>query len=94
MIEFGAHPNQFGMFAAMTETNGDSHIQYDIGILHPKPLPVMMTLRLAVAVAIGTLKLFEKIFPERFAIVGLRDRIAELVDELNTAFRTYIPIEE
>jgi len=94
MIEFGAHPNQLGTFAAMTETNGDSHVQYDIGILHPKPLPVLMTLRLAVAVAIGALKLFERIFPERFAIVGLPDRIAELVQELNTTFRTYIPTEQ
>jgi len=51
----------------------------------------MMTLRLAVAVAVGALKIFQRIFPERFELMSVNVKIDELVRALNTVFARYVP---
>lgn len=49
----------------------------------------MFTLRQAVAVGVGALKIFRLVYPERFTIVGLDGEIDALVGQLNTVFRRY-----
>jgi hypothetical protein len=89
LIDFGAHPNQLGVLAAARRSSEDNNIQYKIGILYPEHLPVLFTLRLAVAVGIGAQRIFQLVYPERFALVGLDTEIEKLVTELNTVFRPY-----
>lgn len=87
LIDFGAHPNQLGtLAAARCAQEGDD---YHIGILYPEELSVMFTLRQAVAVGVGALKIFRLVYPERFTIVGLDGEIDALVGQLNTVFRRY-----
>ena len=45
---------------------------------------------MAVAVAIGALKLLQLIFPERFKFMGLDEEIRVLVSELNSVFKPYM----
>jgi hypothetical protein len=61
---------------------------------YEKPcLPHVSTLRLAVAVAVGAMKTFQLIFPERFRLTTLDVEIENLVLELNSVFRPYVPKE-
>lgn len=89
LIDYGAHPNQMGVLTGVTQQESANQIDYKIGILHPAELPVMVTLRLAVAVAIGSLKIFQLIYPERFALISLDAELVRLVDELNSRFTQY-----
>lgn len=94
LIDFGAHPNEQGLLAAMVKTEGEREIEYQVAILAPHELPLMMTLRLAIGVAVGALKIFQRIFPERFELMNLDVSIDELVTGLNTSFRAWVPRDE
>lgn len=89
VIDFGAHPNQLGVLAAVRNSREENHVDYKVGILYPEQVPVLFTLRLAVAVGIGALKVFRLAYPERFALVGLDGEIEKLVTQLNGVFKAY-----
>jgi hypothetical protein len=88
-IDHGAHPNQMGVFSGMSAMETATEVNYKVGILTAAEQPVMVSLRLAAAVAIGALKTFRLIYSERFAMVGLDDEIAGLVQELNLRFKQF-----
>jgi hypothetical protein len=89
LINYGAHPNQMGVFTGLTMGRSDNQVNFAVGILHPAELPVMVTLRLSVAVAVGSLKIFQLVFPERFMLTGLDAEIDSLVSELNSRFARF-----
>jgi hypothetical protein len=87
LIDYGAHPNQMGVFTSLGSQESATDVTFSVGILYPSELPVMVTLRLSMAVAIGALKIFGLIYPERFVLMGLDSEIRELVAELNSKFK-------
>lgn len=89
LIDLGAHPNQLGTLAAARCIQERERVGFDMGILYAEELPVMFTLRQAVAVGVGALKICRLVYAERFAIVGLDGKIDALVGQLNTVFRRY-----
>lgn len=89
LIDHGAHPNQMGVLTGVTQQESASQVDYKVNIFCADELSVMAVLRLAVAVAIGSLKIFALIYPERFALIGLGDEIVRLVAELNSGFKRY-----
>jgi hypothetical protein len=92
LIDFGAHPNQFGVMTSMKKrSESDKQIDFSVGVLYPEPLPVLFALRMAVAVAIGTLKTFQLVFPERFTLAGIDLEIEKLIAEANALFKSYAP---
>ena len=88
-IDFGAHPNQLGAMGAMATSEVENRTTFNVGILHPAPLQLLMTMRMAIAVGIGALKVFERIFPERTKLISLDCEVEGLVRQLNVAFRRY-----
>jgi hypothetical protein len=88
MIDFGAHPNQRGVLAAINSSEQGKEHNYHVGILAPEPLPVVSALHETVAVGVGALKVFHLVFPERFQIMGLDSEIDVLVAELNSVFKS------
>jgi hypothetical protein len=91
-IDFGGHPNEKSLFGAMSRVETANEIIYSVGILSFRdPVLVVAALHMAVAVAIGTLKVFELIFQERFLILGLDAKVLALVRDLNAVFKQYIP---
>ncbi len=88
-IEFGGHPNERGVFAAMTQSGTDQALNFEVVFLTNKPLVIAAALMTAVQAAIGALKTFRLIFPERFAIMGMDGEIEKLVGGLNTVFKHY-----
>jgi hypothetical protein len=89
LIDYGAHPNQMGVLTGVKHGKADDEGTYSVGILNPAELPMMATLRLAVAVAVGSLKVFRLIYAERFALASLDREIEALVVELNTRFARF-----
>ena len=89
LIDFGAHQNQFGVMSAMKKTESGKQTDFSVGILHPDPLTILFALRLAVGVAIGVLKTFQLVFPERFKLAGIDLAIERLVEEVNALFKSY-----
>lgn len=90
MIDFGAHPNPRGVLTAMNRSEAENEVRYRVGILFVDPILLVATLRWAVAVAVGALKIFQLIFPERFKLMGLDEEIKALVNELNSVFKPYV----
>ena len=94
LIDFGAHPNQFGVMMAIGKTETDRQVDFSVGILHPKQLPVLFALRMAVGTAIGALKTFQLVFPERFTLTGLDLEIEELIPQATAIFKLYATKED
>jgi len=88
-IDAGAHPNQFGAMGSMMSFDAADQITYSVGILYPAQLQVLFTVKTAAEAAIGGLKVFAQIFPERFRLVGLDENVESLVSELNVIFLNY-----
>jgi hypothetical protein len=89
LIDYGAHPNQMGVFTSIKSHESETAVGFQVGILHPAELPVMVTLRLGMAVAIGALKIFLLIYPERFLLMDFEPELQRLIAELNSIFRPY-----
>jgi hypothetical protein len=60
-----------------------------VGLIAPKPIPVLHALKTTVEVMIGMFKVYELIFPERFKIMGLDEEIQNIIRELNRTFKRY-----
>ncbi len=88
-IDFGAHPNQMGLFISMRRA--EQPLTYKVGILHPEAFAIVATVKMAVEVAIGTLKVFQLIFPQRFQIMSIDLKIEEIIRELQSVFEPYAP---
>jgi hypothetical protein len=88
-IELGAHPNELGVFAAMTRTDTDQNCTFGVVFLTDKPVLIASALKTAVEAAVGALKTFRLIFPERFTIMGTDNEIEKLVGEINAVFRSF-----
>jgi hypothetical protein len=78
-IELGAHPNERGILAAMTRTDTGQDHMFGVVFLTNNPVLIAVALKTAVEAAVGALKTFRLIFPERFAIMGMDDEIEKLV---------------
>lgn len=89
VIDLGAHPNQQGVLTSMNLSETEEEITYQVGLLAPKVIPVLFALKTTVEVAIGMLKVYQLIFPERFKIMSLDDEIKALVGKLNLDFKAY-----
>ena len=89
LIDFGAHPNQFGVMMAMRKSGDARQLDFSVGILHAEPLPIALALKMAVGVALGALKTFQLVFPERFTIIGIDVEIQKLIGDANSIFKAY-----
>ena len=89
LIDLGAHPNQQVILASMnlSETSGETIFQ--VGLLAPKPITVLLALKQAVEAAVGMFKIFQLIFPERFKIMSWDNEIDKLINEANAIFKKY-----
>jgi hypothetical protein len=88
-IELGAHPNEQGTLAALTQTEVGDAITFGAVLLGNDRTQIALALKCAINAAIGALKVFRLIFPERFAIMDVDGEIAKLVDQENAVFAAY-----
>jgi hypothetical protein len=53
LIDFGAHPNHFGVMAVVTKSETDRTVTFGIGILYAEPVVISWALKMASEVAKG-----------------------------------------
>ncbi len=68
-VDMGAHPNEesFTTNAQLTQDSGTRQIQ--MMILNCEPIPLQVCLKTLAQVGVGSLRVFERIYPERFRIL-------------------------
>jgi hypothetical protein len=85
-IAFGGHPNERGVLSATTRTDAGGTYTYAVAQLTDRPLLITAALKATVEAAVGALRTFRLVFPERFEIMGLDRDVEKLVDEHNALF--------
>jgi hypothetical protein len=91
LIEAGAHPNPMGLLSGLKRTEEPKASTFHVPITCMDTVPLMSTTHKVLAVGVGVLSVYRLIFPERFALMGLDDKVTALVTALNSEFRTYVP---
>lgn len=84
-IDLGGHPNERGVMTTTIRTDTG----FGAVFLTNNPVPIAAALKATTEVAVGALKTFQLVYPERFAIMGVDAEVAELVNALNTVFKPY-----
>jgi hypothetical protein len=89
-IEFGGHPNERGVLVAMTRVERTEGVR-TLGavLLTDNQTLIVAALKSALEAAIGALKTFRLIFPERYVIMGMDGEIDRLVGDANAVFKKY-----
>jgi len=77
-VDFGAHPNERGVTSSMTKQKTEAEERYLFVYLHQNGLAVDHALLFARQVGLCSLLIFQNVFPERFMLLGLRDKLIEL----------------
>ena len=83
-IDLGAHPNVYGMYTSITVNSASSkdkivHSVFQVG---KDNIYFRLALKTSAQVGVCCLKIYERIFRERFRIVGLDERIEKLSADL------------
>lgn len=78
LIDFGAHPNEqgFSMSSAIHKVDGDAH--FNTIYLHGDGLPLDLGLKRTAQVGLCALHIAQLIYPARFELLGIKDKLAEL----------------
>lgn len=74
-IKYGAHPNEKSLSAVLSIVKEGDNISLNLDYLTSKPDVIKCSLTILARIGIVSLKISEHIFPERFKIIGLSDRI-------------------
>jgi len=91
-ISFGAHPNPNGMLTSMTRNEDERTLTHSILYLNAQILPLMFALKSNVEVAVSILRVFGLIFTKQYVAAGLLPRLEQIVENLNDAFKPYLPV--
>ena len=85
-IAFGGHPNERGVLSATTRMETDETYTYAVAQLTDRPLLITSALKATIEAAVGALRTFRLVFPERSEIMGLDRDVEKLVYEHNVVF--------
>jgi hypothetical protein len=86
-IDWGAHPNEMAITGSMTVTKKDGESQYAVRYLDDRPLIICHAMKSAAESGLCSLHIFQHIIPERFNLLGVRDRLVPLREDLSKVFR-------
>ncbi len=88
-IDYGAHPNQYSAFSQIKQDENSKSLKYDIGIYSFDNSVTMSTIRMAIGIAVGYLKIIEIVFNDIFHDFVSEKEIEELILQLNTQFKRW-----
>ena len=77
-IDHGAHPNELALMQTLKLAKQPAHVQFSVSYLQGNGVPLQLSLRTAAQIGVCTLSLFERVLPERFAILGINQELAQL----------------
>jgi hypothetical protein len=77
-IDFGGHPNLRGVLSNMMWNEGNEKRELQQIYLHANETTVLHALKTTAQVGMCSLHLFQHVFPERFSLLQIRDRLTQL----------------
>jgi len=85
-IDYGAHPNQYGVFSNLNQDNTSGKLKYSVGMLAFDMPVTMMSIRITIAIAIGYLKIIENRYKDGYDKNVSQQKVDKVIDGLNTYF--------
>jgi hypothetical protein len=77
-IDFGGHPNERSITSSMTMTHDGQRTDFGLKYLNDDPLSLDHNMKSTAQVGLGSLCVFQHIFPERFQLLGIDTEIDQL----------------
>jgi len=77
-IDLGGHPNERAFFSVMKQTKDPLKITFDSAYLIGNEAALQLGLKSCAQIGICALLIFQRIYPERFDILGLSDQLNSL----------------
>ncbi len=78
-LSYGAHPNEDAVFSNMNMTGlADGGLSFKLNYLSSDPLTVRTCLKSTVQVGFAALRIWQLVFPERFALLLLDDELDDI----------------
>ena len=77
-IDFGAHPNVAALAAAFRAENNDQRRQFKVIYLTADPAMIRGTMKSVAQTGVASLLIFRNVFTERFALLGITERLTQL----------------
>ena len=80
-IDYGAHPNELSLSSIMKKKESDNEVSFNIAYLTNyliNPLAFGLCLKNTARIGVCSLIIFRSIFPERFDILGLSEKVNKL----------------
>ncbi len=79
-IDFGGHPNERSVTSSMKLVRTENGFELPMIYLHGDSTALDHVLKTSAQVGLGSLRIFRLVFPERFAILGINERLDSLKD--------------
>lgn len=77
-IAYGAHPNEMALTSLMKKTENGNIIRFDLNYLSGDTPAFRLNIKTTAQVGVCSLLVFKNIFRERFAILGIDEKIGKL----------------
>jgi hypothetical protein len=77
-IDMGAHPNEMGMMQSLKMSKEEKYVHFGITYLHGDTPSLRLCLKTTAQVGVCVLDIFQRIFKERFDILGLTEELSQL----------------
>jgi hypothetical protein len=77
-IDLGGHPNERAFFSVMKQEKDDSKIRFDSAYLVGNEPALQLGLKSCAQIGICALLIFQRIYQERFNILGLSEQLNAL----------------
>jgi hypothetical protein len=83
--------NELGVLSALRRTETATAYTFEAAFLTDSPVLLALALKSTVEAAVGALRAFRLVFPERFSIADLDGDVERIAAEHNVVFKRYIP---
>ena len=88
-IDYGAHPNHFGVLAVMKRQEGSHSTTFLSALLAPDQLNTVFALQSAAHVGLAGLGVFRLVFPSRLELAGVDLEIESLRRDIDAVFKPF-----
>lgn len=79
-IDFGGHPNERAFFSNMAREENEDRVEFQMVLLHGDGRPLEHALKSTGQVGLWALHAFQLLYPERFMLLGVSERLEEFRD--------------
>jgi hypothetical protein len=81
-IEYGGHPNKDALLSMMKKTKDDTSINFQTEYLTGDTPQLQLCLKMCASIGVCSLYIFKNVFPERFDILGISEKLPQLSEGL------------